>query len=156
MMRRSTGLSRRHLLQASGAVAVACVLVRPAAATPAEMQAAIRKVVGEGKIKDGRVRLEIPPLTENGNSITCAVVVDSPMTAKDHVKAIHMFTEKNPQPNVISAHLGPRAGRARLQTRIRLSDTQTVVALAEMSDGSFWSHRAEVIVTLGACLEDSA
>jgi sulfur-oxidizing protein SoxY len=155
MMSRSTGVSRRHLLQASGAAVTASVLVRPAVATPAEMQAAIRKVVGDGKVKEGRVRLEIPPLTENGNSITCAVIVESPMTAKDHVKAIHMFTEKNPQPNVISAHLGPRAGRARVQTRIRLSDTQTVVAIAEMSDGSFWSHSANVIVTLGACLEDS-
>jgi sulfur-oxidizing protein SoxY len=154
-MSRSSGLSRRHILQATGAVAVANVLVRPASATPASMQEAIRKVVGEGKVTVGRVRLEIPPLTENGNSITCAVIVESPMTAKDHVKAIHIFNEKNPQPNVISAHLGPRAGRARLQTRIRLSDTQTVIAIAELSDGSFWSHSANVIVTLGACLEDS-
>jgi sulfur-oxidizing protein SoxY len=151
----SSGLSRRHMLQATGAVAVASVLVRPASATPASMQEAIRKVVGEGKVTVGRVRLEIAPLTENGNSVTCAVNVESPMTAKDHVKAIHLFNEKNPQPNVISAHLGPRAGRARLQTRIRLSDTQTVVAIAELSDGSFWSHSANVIVTLGACLEDS-
>lgn len=155
---RNSGLSRRHVLQASGAVAlvgIAAVQIRPARATPASMQAAIRKVVGEGKINTGRVRLEIAPLTENGNSVTCAINVESPMTAKDHVKAIHLFNEKNPQPNVISAHLGPRAGRARLQTRIRLSDTQTVIAIAEISDGSFWSHSADVIVTLGACLEDS-
>lgn len=155
---RTSALSRRHVLQASGAVALAGIVgveVRPARATPASMQAAIRKVVGEGKVNTGRVRLEIAPLTENGNSVTCAINVDSPMTAKDHVKAIHLFNEKNPQPNVISAHIGPRAGRARLQTRIRLSDTQTVVAIAELSDGSFWSHSADVIVTLGACLEDS-
>jgi sulfur-oxidizing protein SoxY len=154
-MSRSSGLSRRHMLQGTGAVAVASVLVHPASATPASMQGAIRKVVGEGKVTVGRVRLEIAPLTENGNSVTCAINVESPMTAKDHVKAIHLFNEKNPQPNVISAHLGPRAGRARLQTRIRLSDTQTVIAIAELSDGSFWSHSANVIVTLGACLEDS-
>jgi sulfur-oxidizing protein SoxY len=71
------------------------------------------------------------------------------------VKAIHLFNEKNPQPNVVSAHLGPRAGRARLATRIRLSDTQTVTAIAQMSDGAFWSNSANVIVTMGACLEDN-
>jgi sulfur-oxidizing protein SoxY len=153
-----SALSRRRVLQATGAVAlasVACVRVRPAAATPTTMQAAIRKVVGEAKVTAGRVRLDIPPLTENGNSVTCTISVESPMTAKDHVKAIHLFNEKNPQPNAISAYLGPRAGRARLQTRIRLSDTQTVIAIAELSNGSFWSHSADVIVTLGACLEDS-
>ena len=76
------------------------------------------------------------------------------MTAADHVRAIHVFTEKNPQPNVVSVHLGPRAGRASVSTRIRLADTQTVTAIAELSDGSFWSDRVDVIVTLAACLED--
>ena len=85
----------------------------------------------------------------------CTVTVESPMTAEDYVKAIHVFTEKNPQPNVISVHLGPRAGRASISTRIRLADTQTVTAIAEMSDGSFWSDSVEVIITLGACLEDA-
>ena len=76
------------------------------------------------------------------------------MTATDYVKAIHVFTEKNPQPNVISVKLGPRAGKAEISTRIRLADTQKVVAICEMSDGSFWSDKADVILTLGACLED--
>ena len=130
------------------------IAVRPAAATPADMQAAIAKVIGDAKLNVGRVKLDIPPLVENGNTVPCAVTVDSPMTPTDHVKAIHVFNEKNPQPNVISATLGPRAGRASISTRIRLSDTQTVVAIAEMSDGSFWSDRVSVIITLGACLED--
>ena len=78
----------------------------------------------------------------------------SAMTAKDYVKAIHLFAEKNPQPNVISVHLGPRAGKATIATRIRLADTQTVTAIAEMSDGSFWQDTGDVIITLGACLED--
>ena len=81
------------------------------------------------------------------------VAVESPMTAEDHVKAIHVFTEKNPQPNVISVQLGPRAGRATFSTRIRLADSQNVIAIAQMSDGSFWSDEIEVIVTLAACLE---
>jgi sulfur-oxidizing protein SoxY len=70
------------------------------------------------------------------------------------VRAIHIFTERNPQPNVISVRLGPNAGRASISTRIRLSDTQTVLAIAELSDGTFWSERVHVIITLGACLED--
>ena len=76
------------------------------------MAAAIRQVVGEANVKPGRVKLDLPPLVENGNTVAMAVSVESPMTAQDHVKAIHVFTEKNPQPNVISVKLGPRAGKA--------------------------------------------
>ena len=150
--------TRREVLKLAGALAlggaISTITVRPATATPADMQAAIAKVVGDAKVKVGKVKLDIPPLVENGNTVPCAVTVDSPMTPTDYVKAIHVFNEKNPQPNAISARLGPRAGRASISTRIRLSDTQTVVAIAEMSDGSFWSDRTEVIITLGACLED--
>ena len=101
----------------------------------------------------GRVTLDIPPLVENGNTIATSVAVESPMTATDYVKAIHIFNEKNPQPNVISVHLSPRAGRAAFSTRIRLADSQNVVAIAEMSDDSLWSDTVEVIVTIAACLE---
>jgi sulfur-oxidizing protein SoxY len=128
--------------------------VRPARATPALLKAAIAEVIGDAKLNVGRVKLEIPPLVENGNTVACAVTVQSPMSATDYVKAIHLFNEKNPQANVISMRLGPRAGRAAIATRIRLSDTQTVTAIAEMSDGSFWSQSVEVVITLGACLED--
>jgi sulfur-oxidizing protein SoxY len=153
------GWTRRGVLRAGLAAvpagAALTLVVRPAAATPETMREAIRKVVGDAVVRPGRVRLEIPPLSENGNSVSCSVTVESPMTATDHVKAIHLFNERNPQPNVISVHLGPRAGRARIATRIRLSETQTVTAIAALSDGSFWSDSANVIVTLGACLEDS-
>jgi len=153
------GLTRRGVLRAGLAAlpagAALTLIVRPADATPEAMREAIKRVVGEAAIKRGRVKLDIPPLSENGNSVSCTVTVASPMTAADHVKAIHLFNEKNPQPNVISLYLGPRAGLARIDTRIRLSDTQTVTAIAELSDGSFWSDSANVIVTLGACLEDN-
>jgi sulfur-oxidizing protein SoxY len=151
------GATRREALRLAGTFALggaAVLVVRPVSAAPADMQAAIAKVVGDAKLSVGRVQLDIPPLVENGNTVPCAVTVDSPMTAADHVKAIHVFNEKNPQPNVISVKLGPRAGRASISTRIRLQDTQTIVAVAQMSDGSFWSHRVDVIITLGACLED--
>jgi sulfur-oxidizing protein SoxY len=153
------GATRRELLGFAGALAVAGmaspITVHPAQATPADMQAAITKVIGDAKINKGKVKLDIPPLVENGNTVACAVTVDSPMTPADYVRAIHVFNERNPQPNVISVYFGPRAGRAAFSTRIRLADTQTVVAIAELSDGSFWSDSLEVLITLGACLEDN-
>ena len=98
--------------------------------------------------------LDVPPLVENGNTVPLTVSVDSPMTEGDHVKAIHILNEKNPQPHVISVMLGPRAERARVSTRIKLATSQQVVALAEMSDGSFWSESADIIVTIAACVEN--
>jgi sulfur-oxidizing protein SoxY len=146
------------VLKIAGAVAAGCAApalsIAPAEATPAEMQVAVAGIVGEARVNPGKVKLDIPPLVENGNTVPCTVTVDSPMTAADHVKAIHVFTEKNPQPYVISVVIGPRAGRARVSTRIRLRDSQAVLAVAEMSDGTFWSGRAHVIVTISACLED--
>jgi len=127
--------------------------VSPAAATPDSMRAAIRNVVGEAPVQKGKVKLDLPPLVESGNVVSVSVSVESPMTASDHVKAIHVFNERNPQPNVIGVRFGPRAGRASLSTRIRLADSQTVTAIAELSDGSFWSDSVSVIVTLPACVE---
>ena len=115
---------------------------------------ALKKVTGGAQLRTGKVKLEIPPLIDNGNAVPLTVTVDSPMTEKDHVKAIHVLTERNPQPNVVAVHLGPRAGRANITTRVRLADTQTVTAIAQMSDGSFWADRVDVVVTLSACLED--
>ena len=106
------------------------------------------------QVKEGRVTLDLPPLVENGNVVAMSVIVNSPMTKENHVKAIHVFNEKNPQPNVISMQLGPRAGRAQVSTRIRLAASQKLTAIAEMSDGTYWSDTQEVIVTLAACLED--
>ena len=150
--------SRREVLKTAGALAGAGVLgrltIRPAQATPAMMQDAVRSVIGETPVTKGKVKLDLPPLVENGNSVPCTVSVDSPMTATDYVKAIHVFNEKNPQPYVISVQLGPRAGRASFSTRIRLADTQTVTAIAEMSDGTCWSDDIDVIVTLAACIEE--
>ena len=156
-MSRST--SRRDFLKAAGGAAagagLATVLrLEPAHATPAEMQEAMRTIIGSAPVRRGKVKLELPPLIENGNAVPLTVSVDSPMTAADHVRAVHVFTEKNPQPFVASFHLSPRAGRARVTTRIRLADTQTVTAVSELSDGSFWSDSASIVVTLAACLED--
>lgn len=129
-------------------------IVLDAKASPVDMQEAIRKVTRGAPIHRGKVTLELPPLSENGHVVPLAVTVASPMTQAEHVRAIHIFTEKNPQPNVASFRLGPRAGRAAVSTRVRLADTQSVIAIAELSDGSFWSAAAHVVVTLAACLEE--
>ncbi|HKQ66743.1 MAG TPA: SoxY-related AACIE arm protein [Methylomirabilota bacterium] len=152
--------SRREFLRTAGGAAAglglaSVIAVEPARATPASMQEAIRKVVGAAQVQTGRVKLDLPPLSENGNTVPMTVTAESPMTAADHVKALHVFNEKNPQPDVASFRFGPRAGRATVSTRIRLADTQTVVAICEMSDGSFWQTSANVVVTLAACLEEA-
>jgi sulfur-oxidizing protein SoxY len=154
-----SGSCRRQFLTAAGGLVAAAALPSTAAAqatrTPLNnMPDIIRKVVGASPINKGKVKLGVPPLVENGNLVPLTVTVDSPMTAVAHVKSIHVFTERNPQPEVITFHLGPRAGRANVATRVRLADTQTVVAIAELSDGSFWSDSTHVIVTLAACLEE--
>ena len=134
--------------------AVPIVTLRPAEATPAMLAAAIRNVVGEAAVRPGKVKLDVPPLVENGNTVPMTVNVFSPMTSEDYVKSIHVFNEKNPQPNVGNFYLGPHAGRAQVSTRIRLADSQKVVAIARLSDDSFWSASVDVVVTLAACTEE--
>ena len=146
------GATRRQVL-AAGAGALSLAISRPARATPETMAAAIKALVGEAEMRKGRVSLDIPPLVENGNSVPVTVTVESPMTPSDFVKSIALFNERNPQPNVAQFHLRPRAGRATVSTRIRLGDSQNIVAIVQMSDGSFWSDSAELIVTLPACVE---
>jgi sulfur-oxidizing protein SoxY len=150
--------TRREFLSLAGAVTVVgtipIVTLRPLEATPAMLNTAIRNVVGEAPIRTGKVKLDIPPLVENGNTVPMTVSVTSPMTSDDYVKSIHVFNEKNPQPNIGNFHLGPSSGRAQVSTRIRLADTQKVVAVARLSDDTFWQVTADVVVTLAACTEE--
>ena len=151
--------SRRKFLAVAGGWVTAALLPPAVRAqmtrTPLNnMAEVIRKLAGTKAIRQGRVKLGLPPLVENGHLVPLNVSVDSPMTEADHVKAIHVFTERNPLPEMASFHLGARAGRAYVAIRVRLADTQNVVAIAEMSDGSFWSDSAYLIVTLAACLEE--
>src|SRR5882757_192887 len=146
-------ITRREVMAGGLAALGASALSAPAAAL-GQMDTAIRNAFGEATIRKGRVLLDLPPLVENGNTVPMTVSVDSPMTKDNYVKAIHVFNEKNPQPNVISVRLGARSGKATIATRVRLADTQKITAIAEMSDGTFWSDTQEVIVTLAACLED--
>jgi sulfur-oxidizing protein SoxY len=146
-------LSRRDALIAGGC-ALAALVVRPAQATTQTMQAAIREFTGGAAITQGRVTMDIPPLVENGNSVPLTITVESPMTEDDFVKTIAVFNERNPQPNIGTFHLNARSGRAFVSTRIRLGDSQTIMAVAQMNDGSLWSGSVELIVTLPACVEN--
>jgi sulfur-oxidizing protein SoxY len=140
--------TRRILLAAPGAL-----LPAPTRADQQRLAAALRDFTGGQPMREGRVRLDVSPLVENGNAVPISVTVETPMRAADHVRRIGVFNERNPQPNVITAQFGPRSGRAFLATHIRLATSQALVAVAEMNDGSFWSQRVEVIVTLAACIE---
>jgi sulfur-oxidizing protein SoxY len=114
---------------------------------------AIQEITGGKPIIDGKVKLVIPPLVENGNLVVLKVSVDSPMTANNYVKSIHVIAEGNPLPNIFTVYLTPRSGTANITTRVRLADSQTVWAIAQMSDGSFYQGSAETLVTLSACTE---
>jgi sulfur-oxidizing protein SoxY len=114
---------------------------------------AIQEITGGKPIIDGKVKLVIPPLVENGNLVVLKLSVDSPMTPNDYVKSVHVIAEGNPLPNIFTVHLTPRSGTANVTTRVRLADSQTVWAIAQMSDGSFYQGSAETLVTLSACTE---
>ena len=122
-------------------------------AKPEDAHAAIKAITGGAAIKEGRVKLIIPPLVENGNLVVLKVSVESPMTVNNYVKAIHIVAEGNPVPNIFTAYLTSRSGTASLTTRVRLADSQLVWAIAQMNDGSFWQGSAETLVTLSACTE---
>jgi sulfur-oxidizing protein SoxY len=115
----------------------------------------VQSVTKGAAIRAGKVKLELPPLADNGNSVAMRLTVESPMTQADHVRAVHLFSERNPVRHMAAFYLGPRAGRAEIVSRIRLAGSQKIVALAELSDGSFWAGSAAVVVTLSACLDES-
>ena len=113
---------RRRLLLQAGAAAAAQVLVRPARAEDAPALATmVAQFAGPQKVREGRVKIEIAQLVDNGNVVPMRVTVESPMTAADHVTEIAVFNEKNPQREVARFQLGPRSGKADVATRIRLA-----------------------------------
>ncbi len=145
--------NRRQVVGSGIALALLPVLPRAAIADPDDLVKTMAEITRGITPKIGRVKLTMPELAENGNLVSLQVVVDSPMTDADHVKLIHVLSEKNPIVPIARFHLNPRSGRARVGTNIRLATTQRVVALAEMSDGSFWQGEQSVIVTLAACID---
>ncbi|HEY8579601.1 MAG TPA: thiosulfate oxidation carrier protein SoxY [Beijerinckiaceae bacterium] len=150
----AAGVSRRTALALGAGAAI--VLVSPSArATPAEMEKSIKEFTKGAAIADAGVQVDIPILLESGNSVPMTVLVESAMPPQENVRRIAVFNERNPQPNVAIFEFTPRSGRAVASTRIRLGDSQKVVAIAEMNDGTFRRGAIDVIVTLPACAEDS-
>jgi len=148
--------SRRRIVQAGAGLGVfgwARVVTAAEGGHDVALALAIKQYVGDAVVRVGKVKLDVAELVENGNTVPLSVAVDSPMTATEHVKRIAIFNERNPQRDVARFTLGPRSGRALVATRIRLATSQKLVAIAQLSDGSYWSHSADVIVTLAACVE---
>jgi sulfur-oxidizing protein SoxY len=152
MLRHTGRHSRRAFLAGTGLAAAAAIIgARSSAAAPADAEAALRKLLGGRPAEPGRLKLDIPAIAENGQAVPVNVEADSPMTADNYVRAIHLFAEGNPWPEVYTYRFTPESGRAAVSNRIRLAQTETVIAVAEMSDGTFHIARQEVKVTVGGC-----
>jgi sulfur-oxidizing protein SoxY len=145
-------VKRREFL---AGIAGALALPGGALAQGDPLEPLLRAVTHGAPVRKGKVRVELPQLADNGNSVPIRITVDSPMTSAEHVKSIRLYSDRNPVPNMANFYLGPRAGRAEINSRVRLAGSQRVIALAQLSDGSFWSDTAPIVVTLSACLDES-
>ena len=150
--------SRRAWVAGSGVLLLASAAPARAASAPdlrdsPALRGARERFAQGAPVREGRVQVELPEMVENGNAVPVAMTIDSPMSTADHVVAMALFTGRNPLPEVAEFRLGPRAGRARVATRIRLATSQKVVAAARLSDGSVWTRTTDVLVTLAACVE---
>ena len=146
-------VTRRQLMR-NGTALGAWLLVGQAHATPQSMKEAIAAFTNNAPVQRGLIKLDIAELIDNGNTVPVSISVDSPMTPQQHVVAIALVSEKNPESDTFVARMNHLSGRAALSTRIRLANSQTLIAVAKMNDGSCWMHSAEVIVTIAACIED--
>jgi sulfur-oxidizing protein SoxY len=99
----------------------------------------------------GKVNLDLPEIAENGNTVPMSVSVESPMTAQSHVTAVLVVADGNPRPDVAIFHFSPAGGVAEASTRIRLANTQNIIAVAKMNDGSVFMGTKQVKVTIGGC-----
>jgi sulfur-oxidizing protein SoxY len=148
-------VARRDLLKLAGAGALTVVasslLPGLAKADAASVAEAIKKLIGDKQPTEGRITLELPQIAENGRTVPIAFEVDSPMSDTDYVKAVHIFADKNPRPDVATFHFTPASAKARVATRMRLAKTQNVIAVAEMSDGSVYMAKNQIKVTIGGC-----
>ncbi|MEX2481684.1 MAG: thiosulfate oxidation carrier protein SoxY [Gammaproteobacteria bacterium] len=143
--------TRRRLLQQTVAVWAMTLPALPLAADSPAVQAAIDAIIGDRDAESGELSLTTPAIAENGNTVPIAVAAGGRFTADDYVEAIHILAPGNPVPEVVSFHFTPRSGYARAATRIRLAETQDVIAIAELSDGRVWRTANEVKVTIGGC-----
>ena len=143
---------RRDFLKFGGAGLMA-ISVAPitAEATPEQVMSEVKKIIGTKEPQSGRVKVVLPEIAENGGTVPLSVSVESPMTEADHVKAIHIFADGNPLPDVAQYFFGPQNGKAEVTLRTRLAKSQAIVALAEMSTGDVYMAQSKVKVTIGGC-----
>lgn len=145
------GLSRRQAVTALGLGGIAVTLMPLSAeATPDSAKKLLSDLV-KAEPKAGKVQIKSQEIAENGNTVPVTITVDSPMTDKDYVKAIHVVADRNPLPGVASFTFTPANGKAEVQFRMRMAETQNIIAVAVMSDGSAWTAAREVKVTIGGC-----
>ncbi len=146
------GIARRTFM-ATTAAAAAVVAVAPTAALakPDDVAAEIKKLYGDKVLAAGKIKLDLPTIAENGLVVPLNFEVESPMSEKDYVKAVHFFADGNPNPALANFHFTPMSPKAAAQIRIRLAQTQNIVAVAEMSDGKLYTAKKEVKVTIGGC-----
>jgi sulfur-oxidizing protein SoxY len=144
--------SRRDLMRVAGLAAIAAILApRMTFAAASDVAAELKKLYGDRAPAPGRIRLDVPFIAENGLAVPIEVDVESPMTPADHVKTVHVFADGNPLPGVVTYRFTPECGKATASTRIRLAQTQNIIAIAEMSNGQLFSVRQEIKVTVGGC-----
>lgn len=144
--------SRRDFLKTGSMAALAAVLApHMALAEEAEVKAALEKLYSGKTMAAGKIKLDLPQIAENGLVVPIGVDVESPMTEQDYVKAVHVFADGNPLPGVVSYRFTPDCGKASASTRMRLAKTQNIIAVAEMSNGSLFTAKQEVKVTIGGC-----
>lgn len=148
-------MKRRTFIASSAAIMIT-VVVRPVAALAQRsvLTTLVNQYAAGGTVREGRVKFDIAPLVDNGNTVPVEISVDSPMTRDQHVVGIAVFNENNPQNDVAQFTLTPLSGRARVATRMRLAVTQQLVAVAKMNDGSCWTHTVDVLVTVSSCIEE--
>lgn len=116
------------------------------------MSAAVDAITGgKGYSESSKVELKAPEIAENGAVVPVKITVESPMTKNDYVKAIHVLASKNSNVRCANVFLSPMNGVAHFSTRVKLGGTQDVVAIVELSNGTFISAKQNVKVTIGGC-----
>jgi sulfur-oxidizing protein SoxY len=116
-----------------------------------DAEEAIKKFTGGKTPVQGKVKLDLPEIAENGNTVPMTVTVESPMTEQSHVTDVLIVADENPRSGVVTFHFSPASGVAEANTRIRLAATQDVIAVAKMNDGSVFMASKQVKVTIGGC-----
>lgn len=144
-------ISRRHALHLLGAATAITAAPKFGFATADKVAGRLAEVTNGASFGDLEIFLDMPEIAENGNQVKISFEIDSPMTADDHVKAVYVFADGNPEPDVAQFNFTPAMGACGATTRMRLSKTQNVTVLAAMSNGTFAKADTKVKVTIGGC-----